>query len=519
MTSKRLNPAYLIVLVALLLATSAYIVASPATPAADVAEVASDTESLDESGVVAEFSDILPEEFERLWHPWDGDLTGMIERRAIRVVVPFGGYQFYYEQGKPRGAIIEMLRHLEDFLNDELERRHVRVYIVPIPMGREHLLTSLLEGNADVVAADLTITAARSDDVTFTRPLLRDINEVVVTGPSSPELRTIDDLSGLEIVVRESSSYYEHLLSLARRLEEQGKSPPIIIKANENLEAEDILEMLNAGMISMTVMDDYKARFWAGIFPNLRIRDDLVINEGGEIAWAVRTTSTELSALLERFLRKYGKGTLVGNDIFNRYLSKASRVRCAGTVEAIEKYPELVKPLQLYADMYDFDWLMLAGQGFQESGLRQDRLSPAGAVGIMQIKPSTAADRNVGIESVDDVDNNIHAGAKYLRFLADRYFSDGVDPLNQWFFALAAYNAGPARVASLRDEAAANGYDRNRWFNNVEIIAARRIGAETVGYVSSIYKYFVGYQLAQARRVERREQYASELTGCQQAAD
>ncbi|MDH5260854.1 MAG: transporter substrate-binding domain-containing protein [Gammaproteobacteria bacterium] len=478
--------------------------------------VALAAEPTEESAVVAEFSSVLPEEFARLWQPWTGDLAGMIERRAIRVVVPFGGYQFYYEQGKPRGAIIEMLRHLETFLNDELERRHVRVHIVPIPMGREHLLTSLLQGNADLIAADLTITAARSGAVTFTRPLLKNINEVVLTGPSSPVLKSIDDLSGREIVVKESSSYYEHLLSLSRRFEEAGKSPPIIVKANEILEAEDLLEMLHAGMIPLTVLDDYKARFWADVFPNLVVRDDLILNQGGEIAWAVRTSSTELSALLERFLRQYGKGTLVGNDIFKRYLSSADRVRCAGNIEAVEKYPELVKPLQAYADMYDFDWLMLASQGFQESGLRQDRRSPAGAVGVMQIKPSTAADKNVGIDSVDDVDNNIHAGAKYLRFLADRYFSDGIDPLNQWFFALAAYNAGPARVASLRDEAAENGYDRNRWFDNVEIIAARRIGAETVGYVSSIYKYYVGYQLARVRRDERREQYGTELTGCQQ---
>lgn len=503
MKSARKKTEILTLVAALLLAGSALVTAT-------------DTETPAESEVVSEFSAVLPEEFARLWQSWTGDLTGMIERRAIRVVVPFGGYQFYYEKGKPRGAIIEMLWHLESFMNEELGRKNVRVHVVPIPMSRELLLPSLLAGNADLIAADLTVTAARSSEVIFTRPLLKNINEVIVTGPSSPALASIDDLSGREIVVKESSSYYEHLLSLSQRFAAEGIPPPIVVKADEILEAEDLLEMLNAGMIPLTVMDDYKARFWAGVFPKVEVRADLVLNQGGEIAWAVRPTSTELSALLDRFLRQYGKGTLVGNDIFKRYLSNADRVRCAGNIEAVEKYPELVKPMQAYADMYDFDWLMLASQGFQESGLRQDRRSPAGAVGVMQIKPSTAADKNVGIDSVDDVDNNIHAGAKYLRFLADRYFSDGIDPLNQWFFALAAYNAGPARVASLRDEAAASGYDRNLWFNNVEIIAARRIGAETVGYVSNIYKYFVGYQLARARRDERREQYGTELTGCQQ---
>jgi membrane-bound lytic murein transglycosylase MltF len=187
-------------------------------------------------------------------------------------------------------------------------------------------------------------------------------------------------------------------------------------------------------------------------------------------------------------------------------------VRCAN--DSIDKYPEVVQSLQKYASQFDYDWLMLAAQGYQESGLRQDRRSSAGAIGIMQIKPSTAADSNVGVDNVEQLDNNIHAGAKYMRFLADRYFSDDVDALNQWFFALAAYNAGPARVASLRAEAQKNGYDRNNWFDNVEIIAAKRIGTETVTYVGNIYKYYVGYQLAALRIEEQRERYGADITGC-----
>jgi membrane-bound lytic murein transglycosylase MltF len=512
------KPALFLLAAACVLVSSCDKAASPPPPPASVAEVDPASDLPDNDVDTSGFAAVLPEEFSRLWQPWTGDLSGMIERRAIRVVVPFGGYQFYYQKGKPRGAIVDLLRHFETFLNEELQRRHIRVYVVPIPVSRDQLFPALLNGHADLIAGDLTITSVRNAAVNFTRPLLKNINEVLVAGPSAPDLKSIDDLSGQEIVVRESSSYYEHLQLLARRFEEEGKPPPIVIKADELLEAEDLLEMLSAGMIPLTVLDDYKARFWASVFPDVVIRDDLAINEGGEIAWAVRTESTELSALLERFLRKYGKGTLVGNDTFNRYLSSASQVRCAVNVDEIEKYPELTQALQTYAEMYGYDWLMLAAQGYQESGLRQDRRSSAGAVGVMQIKPSTAADHNIGIDSVDDVDSNIHAGAKYLRFLADRYFSDEVDPTNQWLFALAAYNAGPARVAKLRTEAAEKGYDRNRWFDNVEIIAAQRIGAETVGYVSSIYKYYVGYQLTLARRVERREQYGTKLAACQQTA-
>jgi membrane-bound lytic murein transglycosylase MltF len=458
------------------------------------------------------FEGMLPEEFDRLWSPWKGDLPGMIERRAIRVVVPFGGYQFYYHRGKPQGAVIELLQRLESFLNEELGRGNVRVYVVPVPMSRDRLLLDLLAGQADLVAADLTITDHRHELVEFTRPLIRDVSEVIVTGPTSPKLNSLADLSGKEIVVRESSSYYQHLLGLAEQFTNDGRPPLQIRKADELLEAEDLLEMLHAGMIPLTVMDDYKAAFWSGVFPDLVVRNDLIINKDGAIAWAHRADSPELAGMLEKFLRQFGRGTLVGNDTFNRYLADSGKVRCAN--DSIERYPDVVKSLQKYASQFDYHWLMLAAQGYQESGLRQDRRSSAGAVGIMQIKPSTAADSNVGVDNVEQLDNNIHAGAKYMRFLADRYFSDDVDALNQWLFALAAYNAGPARVASLRAEAQKSGYDRNNWFDNVEIIAAKRIGSETVTYVGNIYKYYVGYQLAASRIEEQRERYSAEITGC-----
>lgn len=181
---------------------------------------------------------------------------------------------------------------------------------------------------------------------------------------------------------------------------------------------------------------------------------------------------------------------------------------------------DLIDVFRKYGDKFDFEWLMLAAQGFQESGLRQDRKSPAGAIGIMQIKPSTAADRNVGIDDITTVDGNIHAGAKYIRFIADRYFAEeGFNKLNQWLFSLAAYNAGPAKINRYRLEAAENGYDPNRWFDNVEIIAARRIGSETVTYVSNVFKYYVGYQMTFERGAIREDRYSSELPECRDSVD
>ena len=458
-------------------------------------------------------SEILPDKFSLLWEPWHGDFDGMVERRMIRVLVPFGGYQYYYVNGSPRGAIVELLNRFEQFLNERLERSNIRVYVVAIPISRDLLIPYLLDGRGDMIAGDLTVTDIRRQQLAFTRPLKRGINEVVVSGPAAPALDSIDDLSGADVVVRASSSYFEHLLQLTTRFSRGNQSAISIVPADELLEAEDLLELLNAGMIPLTILDDYKAEFWSSVFPNITVRHDLAINEGGEIAWATSLDSTDLLQVLNDFLGKYGRGTLVGNDTFNRYLASADRVRCRMSPEQAGRNSDLVRWFTTYGKRYDFDWLMLAAQGYQESRLQQRKRSPAGAVGIMQIKPSTAADKNVNVDNIDQPQNNIHAGTKYMRFLADRYFAGIVDDLNEWFFSLAAYNAGPARVARLRREARENGLDDNVWFGNVEIVAARRIGRETVSYVANIFKYYVGYKMSSARLQEEQARH-TELTAC-----
>ena len=489
---------------------------TPATGAVETEFVAPEPEA--EAAGPGEFSapgDVLPMPFRAIWQPWHGDWDGMLERRVIRAVVPFGGYQFYYHAGMPRGATWELLQRLEKHVNDTLGRRNIRVYVVAIPVHRDELVPALLDGHADLIAADLTMTDERRELLRFSRPLLTNVNEVLVTSKDIAPLDTLDDLAGREVVVRASSSYHEHLLALQKDFIDRGLEAPIIRLADEILEAEDLLDMLNAGIFDITVLDDYKARFWATVFPDIDVRDDLIVNEGGSIAWAMRKDNPQFELAIQGFMRKYGKGTLIGNDTYNRYLADASKVRCIQRREPSARIVELATLFQKYGEQYRFDWLMLAAQGFQESGLRQNRRSPAGAVGVMQIKPSTAADRNVGIDDVSDVDNNIHAATKYMRFLADRYFSDDrIDDLNQWLLALAAYNAGPAKINRYRREAEANGYDADKWFDNVEIIAARRIGRETVTYVSNVFKYYVGYQLTTERLAARSQRHAETLNSC-----
>ena len=464
-----------------------------------------------------ETEDILPAEFAWIWEPWKGDYDGIVERRALRVLTPFGGYQFYYDNGRPRGATFEMLMRLEAYINEELGRRNIRVYVVPIPVSREQLIPGLLEGKGDLIATDLTVTAEREELVAFTRPLLTDIREVVVLGPGAPIIGTLDDLAGKEIFIRPTSSYAEHLRALAEDFDARGLEPPVIVPADEILEAEDLLDLLQARVAGITVMDEYKANFWASVMHDIDVRSDLVVAEGSRTAWAHRKEDDQLAALLEQFLRKFGKGSAFGNDVYKRHLQRPERARCANSPESYARLQPLVELFQRYGEQYGFHWLRLAAQGYQESGLRQNRRSPAGAVGIMQIKPSTAADRNVGIKDISTPENNIHAGAKYMRFLADRYFDEpGMNDINRWIFSLAAYNAGPAKVRRMRNEAQEKGYDPNVWFDNVEIIAGRRIGRETVTYISNIYRYYVAYQLVATRGGVTANRYGEMLAFCAQ---
>ncbi len=447
---------------------------------------------------VVTLDQMLPEEFALLTAPWTGDFDGMIERRMIRTLVISGGPQFFYYEGQPRGIVAELLGLFQKELNAELDRAPDQVEIIPMPISRDQLIPALLRGHADLVAADLTITEDRSDLVDFSEPIATGIDEVVVLAPGHDgAYASVEDLSGQSMYVRRSSSYFEHLTALNRRFAARDLLPVRIVEVDELLRSHDILEMVNAGIFSATVIDSYKASSWSALLKDMIVREDLVIHSGGSIAWAFRKDSPKLKAVVDDFVSRHKAGTLIGNVLIDRYLQNLGWVRNSTSARANERLTELLRHFRRVGEEYDLDPFMLAAQAFQESEFDHERVSPAGAVGIMQIKPSTAADENVGIEDISTVEANIEAAAKYLRFLVDRYFADkAIDPMQRWMFGLAAYNAGPARIVGLRRQAEREGYDPDRWVDNVELLASRRIGGETVRYVRNILKYYVSYRLA-----------------------
>jgi membrane-bound lytic murein transglycosylase MltF len=450
------------------------------------------------------------EEFLPITKKWLGDFGGMAERREIRALVVYSKTFYFLDQGRQRGATYELLKEFEKFINKKLKAKTLKLKVLFIPVRRDQLIPWLVEGRGDIAAANLTITPLRQQQVDFSDPLIPGVEELLVTGPSAPPVRSLEDLAGKEIHVRPSSSYYESLIQLDQSFQKAGKPQMNLVTADEMLQDEDLLEMVNAGLIPMIVVDSHKAAFWKQIFDDIEVHADIAVRTGGEIAWAFRKDSPKLKALVNEFVKGHKKGTLLGNILLKRYLRDTRYVKNSTAQEEMKKFQSMVALFEKYAGRYDFDYLMVAAQAYQESGLDHSKRSPAGAIGVMQLLPTTAADPNVGIPDIQKLDKNIHAGTKYLRFIVDRYFKDQpMDDVNKMLFAFAAYNAGPARVRGLRDKAAKMGLDPNEWFHNVEVVAAKEIGRETVQYVSNIYKYYIVYR----RLVDQRDQKQRLLKG------
>lgn len=432
--------------------------------------------------------------------PWKGDLDGMIERGYIRVLTTYSKTFYFVDKGIQRGATYDAFRVFEDDLNkklakqQKLKHKHLKVRVVFIPVARGDLLPALVAGKGDIAASNLTITGDRQKLVDFSVPIYKNVSEVVVSGPGAPAMKSVEDLSGQEVFVRKSSSYYESLVALNQRLAAAGKPGVIIKPAPDELEDEDLIEMVNAGLIPRIVVDKHKADFWKQVFPGIRVNDDVAVRSGGEIAWAIRKGSPQLKAAVDDFVTRNAIGTAVGNTILKRYLKSTKYVKDAASEAERKKFLALINYFKKYGDQYDVDWLLMAAQGYQESQLNQDARSHVGAIGVMQIMPATGKDLNVG--DIRKVEPNIHGGIKYMRWMIDNYY--GKEPmtnLDKALFAFASYNAGAGRISQLRKEAAKRGLNPNVWFHNVEYVVAEKIGSETVTYVSNIYKYYIAYNL------------------------
>ncbi|HKD10378.1 MAG TPA: transglycosylase SLT domain-containing protein [Bryobacteraceae bacterium] len=438
--------------------------------------------------------------------PWKGDLDGMAPRRIVRVLVPFRRPEFFYMDGRPVGIYPEAFQQLERALNKKYKTtasNRITVALLPTPL--DELRDRMVGGYGDIAAYGISISEVHEQAVDFSAPTITGLKMIVVTGPGAPKLDTIDDLSGKEIWISPMTRMKADLESLNARFHAQGKPPVVMRETDALLDPGDVMEMVNAGAYPVALMQSQMAEFWGKVFDDAKPRMDLAVANDVSLGWAIRKGTPQLKAFLDDFIRSHGARTSFGNTLLRRYLKDGKYIKNAREDFEVKRLAATEPWFRKYGEEYQFDYLLLAAQGFQESGLDQQMKSKVGAVGIMQVMPSTAAAPPVNIPNIDSEENNIHAGVLLLHFLVNDYFNEpSLDQFNRTLFAIAAYNAGPARINKCRQLAKEMGYDPNKWFGDVEVAAAKVMGRETTQYVSNIYKYYLAYRMAAQLKTEAR---------------
>jgi len=444
-----------------------------------------------------------PSVHEAVLKPFTGDADELVKRRVVRIGVAFNRTFYFVDRGKPRGIAYEYGQFMQERLNQHYRTGNSnKIHVIFLPLPREMLLPALIDGRVDLVAAQVPVTRELQQHVAFSDPTRMNVRQILVTAPGAPAVSSIEDLAGKEVFAREFGGYAQSVRALNERFKSQGRPPVVIREPPPNLEDDDLLEMVNAGLLPAVVVDDYLAVFWKKVFRHLIIHDSIALHTGGTLAIAVRRSNPQLLSALNTFLGKYGLGTAFGNRIERQYLVNATYAKSATSVQERKSFLRVVGLFRKYSDRYKMDFLLMAAQGYQESGLNQDARSPVGAIGVMQIMPETGKLLKVG--DITQLEPNIHAGVKHMRSLMNTFFeNEPMDDLNKGLFTFAAYNAGGGRVRQLRQEAEQRGLNPNVWFGNVEQIASERIGRETVTYVANIFKYYVAYRLV-VEETERR---------------
>lgn len=423
------------------------------------------------------------------------DLSAMKKRKVVRALVTISKTDFFIYNGQPKGLQAEFLHLYEKALNKGVSRNELMTRIAYVPVSFNELIPALNEGKGDIAAALLTITPEREQQVKFISSHRWIVNEILVTNKSVEGIKSINDLAGRSVYVLRGSSYVEHLRKLNVEFTSKKMPHVLIVEADANLLSEDIIELVNAGVVDMTIMDDFKAELWAQIFPDVVVHEDIRISTGGYMGWAIRKNNPELEANLKEFLPQIRKRSLLGNMLTDRYFGTTKWIRNPMDELERQKLEGFMLFFKEYGDQYGFDWLAIVAQAYQESGLDHNSHSRAGAVGIMQLLPSTA--EYIGFPDVTEIENNIHAGVKYLAFLRENYFSDPeLTEVDRFAFTWAAYNAGPNKVRKMQARAKIMELDPDKWFQNVEYAALRIVGQETVTYVANIYKYYIAYVLS-----------------------
>ena len=213
---------------------------------------------------------------------------------------------------KTYGLAYDLLNLFEKELNRQLKFNPAKVRVIFIPVSREQIVPLLTSGHADMIASGFTITSERKELIDFSTPTVTGIKDIVVGGPSASPINSIEDLAGKQIYVRENSSYQSSLNRLNESLQKKGLKPVQIEFTGPYLEAEDILEMVNDGLIPFTVISEDLGKLWNSVYTDLKVYSKIAVESNVSYGWAFRKNSPKLKAAVNKFIPQIRKGQWLG---------------------------------------------------------------------------------------------------------------------------------------------------------------------------------------------------------------
>lgn len=433
------------------------------------------------------------------------DLAQVRSSGVLRVLINQSRNSSGEVQGQPIGIEYRRLRAFERYLNRNVEEGS-RLTLKLIPMAKDRLLAALQRGEGDLVAPGELVPRRGRGDVSPSAPVMARVPLVLVGHRGARRYRRLEELAGRSLALPTGSAAGEAILQANERLVQRGLAPIGIEWLDPSLAVEDVLEMVHAGILPLSVVELPIARRWSRVLPRLQIESGMVFSRDGDMSWFVRREAKNLRASIDRFLNTY-RSPVDGDVAFRRVYRPLYKVHNPLGQRARGRLEKVRPVLQRYAERHDFDWLNLAAVAFKESTLNPSVHGSGAATGLMQVTPATA--RSVGVGNVHRLENNVQASTRYLASIRRRYFnSPRLNDRERMAFVLAAYNMGPVRVQRLRAEARRRGLNPDQWFFQVERIAAERFGMGVVSYVNSVNKYFLAFR-RERRALEQNRRLAS----------
>ena len=421
---------------------------------------------------------------------YTGDLAEIKKRKTLRMITRNSAISYFLWRG-------ELMGYEYDLMKKFAKQQGLRLEVKVAPPGAD-MIAMLKAGEGDVIAASTTITPERqARGIAFTRHYHR-VQEQLLTHINALPLPDKDALNSRTLTIKGSHAYWQ----TAQQLLNEGYNFTLV-EASSDQTTSDLISAVNLGEVDATIADSHliavEHKFNDNLQPGLKLEPKQ------SLGWAVRHNNPELLAALNQYIKKNYRGHFF-NVTYNKYFRNEKRIdRYQGQrltdSTRLSPYDDIIKPL---AAQYHFDWRMLVSQMYQESKFNPKAKSFAGALGLFQVMPRTAQELGVTLPLTPET--GIYAGVSYMDWTRDRF--EKTLPLDErLWFALAAYNAGFGHVNDARRLARQQGWDGNKWFNNVEkamlLLQKRQYyskvrfgyvrGTEPVNYVRQIRDRYTAY--------------------------